>query len=816
MSRKQILERVVFETSYHPFGVTHYNKQQKVIDFVGRKEELHQFNEYLQIISKTSISIAVRLEGPAGVGKSTLFNFLKESILREKSDEKAEETFLHEKIDVLSTYFQLAGNINSFQDIWKSLVEGFRGEFDAETDFEIGLPDYVVYKFIYRLFINDREAIAKIIWQDTPRFKELKYIKFDDIIKPIYDDPVNFIPRIQQYFMQNKRRIRYNLKTTIGSEKYEVHITDTDRIIKLFHVLDEDDDYYASVNNGDPAIFPNDDSLISFLNDLSRFYSISTGKQLILLIGIDEIAKFSKSHDNADTLYFTNLGNLLVRLRDNLDRVLFTFISTTEDWAQFDNVITKKTDLSGQLLPILKPMSLKPLSIDDTIRIFKNRMTRFWNNYQTKYNSKCPYYPFSDFFFQYTYQSQQRDLRRSIILLNEIWSDFRFRRKIPDFNQDFDILRFIRNFKKKPLTGDNLHKFEWEIIEKYFDTSRLSKSNSTRSGAIEKGLEHAWRTYQLKEFSEISGVLNNPTIKTDKGRRRPDVLIEIAGNLGKDHRRRVEFQVKVYQNKKISEKDIESSIHLFEEGYTDLLFFIATGNGFDSNAEYRIEKLLDDFPNRIRKSILRRDQELTLKFLALFVDIVGWEMGTNVDHDLSIAENCLRNILGQSPEAFINMVKLLSSRGFIEEEEIKTNISDFFNEAEDDPQQDNGGTEEEDRTSEDTEISSETDDEEELDISPAVSWISNYPTQERYKYEACALASYLQSRETGRYANKFTIATVSKNVIRQNAALDNEGFRILVKNMEKNGLLKKERTSFVLTNNGLEWYQAIKKKNFQP
>ena len=71
------INMIIFETDLNPFGIASYNPNELVSDFVGREEELNYFKEQINLVINHMISRAVRLEGPGGVGKSTLFNYLK-------------------------------------------------------------------------------------------------------------------------------------------------------------------------------------------------------------------------------------------------------------------------------------------------------------------------------------------------------------------------------------------------------------------------------------------------------------------------------------------------------------------------------------------------------------------------------------------------------------------------------------------------------------------------------------------------------------------------------------------------------------------
>jgi Cdc6-like AAA superfamily ATPase len=815
------LDHVIFETNEHPFGVNAYNKNEKVFDFVGRKKELHEFREFIQTLTQQRISQAIRLEGAAGVGKSTLFNYVKESIEREKKDEVSSSFYLDANIDVFSTYFQLPGKVNSFTDLWKPMLEHLAAEFTEEMDMDVSYPEYVVYKFIFRCFELYPKEIAEIIWKDRLPPRELKYIVFNDILDPVYDYAEQVSRDFKNFYQNNKRKLRRELRTEIDGRVFEIKKIDTDILTKLFGTLDENDEFLSQIINGDPKEFKDDDALISFFNALNRFYTVAAKKVPVVLIGIDEIAKVSVSTKEEETNYFKNLGNLLVRLRNNLNLILFVLISTTEDWEMFDATIEREGDLKSQLQAFIKKMVLKQMEIEETIQVFKNRIIRFWQKYPMNKSDSHLYYPFTENFFDYVYRYNSRDLRSSIIHLHKIWSTFRYMRSFTYTSNMFEIMRFVRQQDNNLLDGQNVKKFEWKIIEDYFNNSVYSKSNSARSSAIERGLEGAWKVLRQDSNLQINSVQNNPTIHVSNGgTRRPDILIEVAGELGMDHLRRVEFQVKAYRNKKVSKTDIESSIQLFEEGYTDIIYFIITGEGFDSQAQFVVDKLREEYPNRILNPILGPNQELYLIFLALYKEIYGWPLGNSIDNDMLTVENVLQVLLGRNPRTFLSMVKQLSSRGFkpipvtesVLDKKGSSSIDDIFS-RDDQTELAKAGLE---MVEESGIIDEEDQKTEDLSTAAATSnWLVSYEFMKNAKNEACALARYLESRENNaRFKNKFTIATVDKNMIKPNAQLDTRSFKVLVEEMEEKGLLTKQKTTFELTDDGISWYEAVKKANF--
>jgi hypothetical protein len=795
------LNSIIFETDINPFGIASYNPNEPVTDFVGRREELLKFKEQIQIVINNKISRSVKLNGPAGVGKSTLFNFLKESIEKERISTRPESEYILKDCDVLSTFFQIPDKISDFLDIWKPMLEGLRPGFEKEIGYDISLPEYITFQIVYRMFLNDREKLAQIIWKDADHPQRLHQVELIDIIDPLFSQGTKAVLALQEYYSLNKRELRDIFKERIKGRSYEIKRGDNKNILNLFRVIDEDDpkDYLELILDANSDLFKTNDDLINYFNDLMRYYACSTKKQPILLIGIDEAVKADPQIYNE---YYQKLGNLFVKLRNTLNDILFVFISTTEDWAEFNNIIKKNTDLQSQLGEFMYEMPLTQLSVDELAQVFKNRMNRFWENYPSQRPPETPYYPFSENLFVYAYRYNLRDLRDTIHFLKDMWIKFKYLRKVPKFETIFESLREVRKFDTRGFNPNTFKRFEWNIIKNSFNNPTRFRSNSARSSAVEKGLEYAWKCLLYENPPTITRVDNNCTIITSNGTRRPDIYLEILGNLGAEFRRNIEFQVKAYdQGGTVSLEHIKSSLELFREQFSDFIYFIITGRGLKPDAEAGIKGLEIAYPNRIRRPILTEDQKDRLYLLALYKEITGKNLDGTVPDDLQTAKDLLSFITGQPIEDFLSEVKRLAYRRPITEAEI---ISRPVVEPSETSQ---------------TDLSSYSGNSDMVDLSEEqfetqIKWVNDYPLLKPYRFEASALCGYLKTREEGRYKFKFTIPTVEKNVIIPNASLDKQLFRSLVKVIKEKGYIVPDKSSFKLTQLGEQFYQAVKADNY--
>lgn len=791
---RESLDQIVFETQFAPFNIAQYQDNKPIVDFVGRKEELHNLKGQIQKVIQGGKSRAVQLSGPHGVGKSTIFNYLKDSIEEERVAQGqllATSNYLSSDIDIFSSYFVMPSQLFDFTEIWEPMLKGLQPGFEKEVQADVTLPEYVVFHFIFKLLRIDPRGVTPIIWNPGPPPPDLGAIRLKDIIGPLHKRGRGAVTDLQAYFNANKQDLRDKLSVTINDIPYKITRADNTTLLNLFRVLDEDDpeNYLERIVKREDPLFSNNDKLIAFFNDLMRFYTCFTQKKPILLVGIDEAGKAPKE---AEEDVYLHLGQVFLTLRNCLDFVLFVFISTDDDWARFDFILLNHKALSGQLSEFMAKLPLKQLEVDDVVQVFRNRMNHFWEQYAHARSSVAPYYPFSDPLFEYIFRSEDRKLREAIHLLDALWSSFRFHRRVPKLEFFFECMRITWLHKKKIFDPSSLRDFDWKIIRKSFSDSQRYPNNSLRSASIERGLESAWKVLAQEPASALE-VQRNPRIKLKSGHLRiPDVVVKINANLGAEFRRVAEFQVKVYlPDSSVELKHIKSSLELFTEHYTDFIYFIITGKGLAPDAEAGVKELEVTLPDRIRRPLLSEIQENCLYLLALFKEITNKDLGEHEERS-KIARQLLQTILGRPVEEFLKEVKSLVFRPPIME--IEEELP---------PEPDDTGP------------AGGDDDTPPPPPPESPLWIT-YPELKPYKRELCALCVYLRGRETGQYKFKFVEATVLKNCIVGNASLKKEFFTTLVKALKSRGYVEKfSTTSFNLTALGEKLYHAVKDSNFQ-
>ena len=798
-AKQKKLNEFIGSSQTNPFVSIKYSTKDSLDDFVGRREELTLFKEYIIEVSQKADSKGIRLQGRAGVGKSTLFNYLKKMIETERRENPTVAEYLSSQYDIFSVYMVAPDNILSFGDIWKKLMDAMKGTFEGNLNItELYFPNFILLTLLEFLIKKYPKEALNEFWGKKYSRINLKKFNLSDLHKWITED--NDIPglitRIQEFIKKYRVDLIKELKFHCDGHQYTISQTDYAQILNLFRVFDWDDAYSSTILNLSPERFPNQDSIINFYNDLFRYYACIKKKQPILLLGIDD---FARGPSIDQDLYYTDLAKLLTRLRDSLDFTLFVFISTTGDWMDYDNVVNLQTDLAGQLKGFMETMYLSHLTEKDVIQIFKNRMNSFWDRAHHLRPSEEPSYPFSDSFFSYLYRANGKDLRETIKLLGGIWRKNKIQEKFPNVVSDFDAIRVCHQSDFIPTPISNPQEFELDIIKKYFEKSNDFHDNRKRSEMVEKGLEQAFKALQ-PQYPAITRVLNNRVIKINNKKRKPDVVLKLHQNRAKFLERTIEFQVKMYSpNNRIEKSKIQSSIDLFNLGYTDVLYFIITGDGFDQNGQAQVDKLREEYPTRVFCPVLSQRQIEYLYFITSFEEIMNKPLDQHPD-GFEAAELAINQILGQKFTLFLQDVERLESRDkkyhttLIEEpikKEIKKKDLSSFTTTE--------------IPKKSTKKTAKKKSEQKPQKDPRTQEVSLFEKLEQifptisvwkpFTMELYGLSDYLQGREGSKYSRQFAVDTVIRNIIDTNVELSNSNFKSLVKGLIQENLIEKKSST---------------------
>ena len=818
--KKEKLDSIVYKSNFYPFGSSKYEEKDQLKDFVGREEEIEIFKQKIYEMLHSGSAKAIRLSGPPGVGKTTLFNFVKKYIeywRRMAKDPKHQAEFAEshyspfdfEECIVFSAYFQRPSDKFSFKSIWHKMMDSLQAGFEKETGEAVNLPFYVAILIVSRLIEFKPDLVIETIYkkkevQNPTEIKKLSSAlislgkKGTEALQKIFNDikaefreyVSNLFPNLNEKFTRGYNSLMEN----------------------LFRCFDEDDSYWEDMTEG--KTFSNEDDAIEYFSDLSKLIKILTGKNPIFLIGIDEFAKSDEADPAKD---FQTMGNSLLRMRNELQLILFTLISTDQDWTNFDNSFEETNPLKGQLEGFWNTILLKSLKEEDVIKLCNNRMNLlFWRHHETERESMYPSYPFNDEVFRFLYKEHNKNLRETLKALNDFWVYIKAGNPIPTLVSEFDCLKhFVVQKKSKAtyLSFKDLAKHHKEIIKKYYETLSEKQDNKTRSTKIEIVIEKAWIALK-NEKKEISSVQHEPKCKIlddEKQYRKPDVLVNINGSLSTELRRSIEFQIKAYgPNSEVGLKEIDSSLVLLNQGYTDLLFFIITGKGLHPEAEAAVTQLEKEMPGRIRRNPLSKpDQLYALYYLAVFEDL-NQKSIENVPEE---ARRLLETIMMIKIEDLIKEVielpfREISNKAFSATDQQDLGItprSDLINIAE---------------TKSDPILSPPNDikiENSEIEMPPKqvkyADWVNDIPWCKDYSYELTQLFKYVHDRPN-KYRQKFTTTTFLSHM-GTDTLFDRDRFTKLVKLLEENRIIVKVKSSYELTSTGSDLLKKMKQHNFE-
>ncbi len=836
--KKQKLDTIIVQAHFYPFGSSKYEEKDELKDFVGREEEIEVFKQKIFEMLQSESAMAIRLSGPPGVGKTTLFNFVKRYIehWRQKAkdsqskDEFATSAYSPFDFDgciVFSAYFQRPSEKFSFKAIWQNMMESLKAGFEKETGEDVILPQYVAILIIQK-FIVFKPDIIPIIYknkeiEDPTNIKKLSNALMTLGKKGVETLQVEFSENIGE-FRDYVTNLYPDLNEKLG-RSYNTLIND------VFKCFNESDSYWEDALTG--KIFNNEDDAIKYFNELCKLIKIFTGKKPVFLIGIDE---FAKSDDPDHARFFEAMGNSLLRVRNELKSIIFTLISTDQDWANFEALFEQSNPLKEQLEAFWRMIPLKSLKEEDVIQLCKNRMQLlFWRHFESERDYSVPYYPFNDTVFRFLYLEHDRNLRAMLKYLNEIWESFKRGQPVPLLESEFDCIKYFviqRKGKGSYLSFKELSKYHKEIIKEYYINHPDNQDNKNRSTKIEVAIQKAWVAVK-NDKKEISSVYHEPKIKISedtKQFRKPDVLVMLNRPMTTELRRSIEFQIKAYgPNSEIQLKDIESSLVLLNQGFTDLLFFIITGKGLSADAELEVAKFEKQNFGRIRRNTCSKPEQLhALYYLAIFDEINPKPIETLPEE----ARRLLETIMAIKIEDLIkDVVDLpfrnisLNAHKLMEEIDSKGSLDVFVKgQSTSSPSetkeieitvQDSGDIIK--RKSGKITVSPEKPPSDPPSPPPTepiyCEWVNEFPWTKDYLNEITALFKYISERPS-KYGLKFTTTTFL-NHVSKDITFSRDNFSKLVKYLEKQNYIVKEKSSYELTKSGKELLGKMKKTKFE-
>ena len=172
---------------------------------------------------------------------------------------------------------------------------------------------------------------------------------------------------------------------------------------------------------------------------------------------------------------------------------------------------------------------------------------------------------------------------------------------------------------------------------------------------MENAIQKAFEILRSDPSYNIYGVENNPQIRIKENSKvktvRPDIVVNLASKYTIGEMKRIEFQVKIYEEKSsILRSHVETSKKLLEQRKIDFVYFVSTSDF----SKTLISELKETYPERIGGVYpLTKSQQAYLSLLVFYESIFGKKL------NLSYAKILLKKSLGIDIGEFFEFIRTL-------------------------------------------------------------------------------------------------------------------------------------------------------------
>ena len=591
--------------------------------FVGRRDEIKVIVETIKRVVDNESCVALYIEGAGGSGKSTLYAHVFRAIKQKK----------YRLIDLYEDY---------------KLDTVF---LDAPED-----PEYCNILYIYSEVMQN---LGKSSFFDELAFYTLKRVL--EIIETKYhvENPIKNVINIESYIELSDNIEKHKECIDIVKKYYRVLKTKEDFIFNwqflemLWLVLNPDFDISISAINQLSGIEIGEGKLIKNKTDASKIFNIVTNligwlygsKRVGIVVGIDNIESLLGSEKEEK---FINFANMLLDFRNKVTRTLLVIIGTSSTWMEFISFL-KNSDYYNQFQGLFSSnnISLKFLELVQIKQIIKKHLNTLFNENSISLPVEYSLYPFSPEAIEYLYRISAKNIRNLKIYLNDYWDEFHNRNEVDYISDAFKIMH---KFKKDIV----LDEYEIDILYNKLWSNKI-KTAGKRSSLVENALQKAFTILRTDPSYNIYGIENNPQIRIKDNSKyrtiRPDVVITLASKYNIGEMKKIEFQVKIYEEKSsVLTGHIKTSKNLLEQKKIDFVYFVTTSDF----SKTLISELTEKFPNRVGGVYpLTKSQQAYLSLLVFYEDIFGRKLNP------SYVKLLLKSSLGIDIGEFFENVKRL-------------------------------------------------------------------------------------------------------------------------------------------------------------
>lgn len=671
---KKTFSKIINSSS--PFSRFSYNRKSPIENFVGRQRELILLTTKTYDIVERSNSLALKIAGPGGSGKSTLFGYFAQMIRTGDLYKQRYCNFDQENVELQVAFIDAPkGEKMSTRYFWRSTLQSWAGEGNS---FEEIFAARFVLKCISILWNktsgDEHKSLKELMGTIIPNLDYTlskghsisDLINFDempnDFLDKIFDQPTLFMA-VKKVILSNLRQLQRYRAPVKKREQVALNIN-KDFIDNLLNAIDNDFEKASAAQDNLRAegdLVSSESELIVLINWLLKTWEWITGKQACFVIGIDNIGYLMEEIKDKGESYNSFIQTML-QLRNSLRGFLFVLIGTNDDWSSFDDYVNGFEDYGTQLSAFMtNTIDLLGLDEKETIKALTFLITRFWTNTAKFIPKGNPCYPFCPEFFSYLYNLKMKNYREILLTLDNIWRHFKTNTEVLELVEPFKMIRFVRlNLEKnnpRNLAFTLLTTWEKEKILERFEKLDAPFRANAQSKLVEKTLSRFLEI--LSEEQEpreirLPGMDKRITFtKRDGSRcsRIPDVYAQLFDDDPYANKRSFEIQVKIYGPKKeVHLAEIESDLDLLEYGKIDAVLFAMTGAGLDSKA-------LDEIQARNLQDRIRNPKPLTRKGKQVLAFCTSYHDLMQVDPSVENVCNLFSLLFNERWEHILEMIR---------------------------------------------------------------------------------------------------------------------------------------------------------------
>ena len=561
--------------------------------FVGRIDEIKIIVETIKRVVENNSCIALYIEGAGGSGKSTLYGHVFRAIKQKK----------YNLIDLYENYKLDAVFIDAPED-----------------------PEYCNILYIYSEIMQN---LGKSSFFDELSFFTLKKVLETIEFKYRAENPLKNVKDIEDYITLTDTEDRYKNSIDIIKKYIRTLRTKDDFkfdwqfLDKLWQVLNPDFDISQNAIDELSGVKYGKGYYIQNKTDASKVFNMVTNligwlygeKHIGIIVGIDNIESLLGSKKEEK---FENFINMLLDFRNKIFRTLLIVIGTASTWMEFISFL-KNTDHYNQFQGLFSStnISLKFLDLAQVKQVIKKHLNRLFSENSLSLPVEHSLYPFSPEAIEYLYRISAKNIRNLKKYLNDYWEEFHNRNEVEYISDAFKIMIKL---KKDVILDD----YEIDILYNRLWSNKI-KTAGKRSSLVENALQKAFTILKTDPSYNIYGVENNPQIRIKDNSMykivRPDIVLTLASKYNIAEMKKIEFQVKIYEEKSsVLSGHINTSKKLLEQKKIDFVHFVTTSDFSKS----LLSELTEKFPGHVGGVYpLTKSQQAYLSMLVFYEDIFG-------------------------------------------------------------------------------------------------------------------------------------------------------------------------------------------------